>query len=293
MAKAHDKIVFESACEVELMAFNARCLRTDIEETIDIMANSILHPKLSDEDIQEALESLSLSIEDQYTNPAGSGVLWDLTLRSCFGDQGMGNPTLYLNPKANKTTLMKYIKKYLRPERMTIVGIGVEHEYLVNLVKKYFVFDETTVTEPIIRKQTRWIGGDARMEFLEQPYEINRQNLPPLTSVTLAFQGFSVYDPDIYAIHVLETLLGGGASFSAGGPGKGILTKINKEYLSRFDFYSMHCQHQSFSDIGIFGITASAHHSEAPNMLEPLAHLVNYEIIINLSIVFKYVNKCF
>jgi mitochondrial-processing peptidase subunit alpha len=37
----------------------------------------------------------------------------------------------------------------------------------------------------------------------------------------------------VYAVAVLQTLLGGGGSFSAGGPGKGMYARYYTEVLNR------------------------------------------------------------
>ena len=44
----------------------------------------------------------------------------------------------------------------------------------------------------------------------------------PLTQVALGFRSVSWLAPELYAMAVLQTLLGGGTSFSVGGPGKGM-----------------------------------------------------------------------
>jgi mitochondrial-processing peptidase subunit alpha len=43
-------------------------------------------------------------------------------------------------------------------------------------------------------------------------------------------------DKDIYAINVLQVMLGGGDSFSAGGPGKGIYSRLYATVLGIFFF---------------------------------------------------------
>jgi len=42
----------------------------------------------------------------------------------------------------------------------------------------------------------------------------------PLLNMSIAFEGVSVGDPDLFAIATLNMMMGGGGSFSVGGPGK-------------------------------------------------------------------------
>lgn len=54
---------------------------------------------------------------------------------------------------------------------------------------------------------------------------------PNLAHLVLGFQGSSVSDPDFVPFCVLQSLLGGGGSFSAGGPGKGMYTRLYVDVL--------------------------------------------------------------
>jgi len=42
---------------------------------------------------------------------------------------------------------------------------------------------------------------------------------------------------DFVPFCVLQTLMGGGGSFSAGGPGKGMFSKLYTDVLNKFDFF--------------------------------------------------------
>ena len=52
-------------------------------------------------------------------------------------------------------------------------------------------------------------------------------NHPRLSHIHLAFEALPISSPDIYALATLQTLLGGGGSFSAGGPGKGMYSRLD------------------------------------------------------------------
>lgn len=67
--------------------------------------------------------------------------------------------------------------------------------------------------------------------------------------------------------------MGGGDSFSAGGPGKGLSSIIHTKYLTQFDFFSMKCEHKALYDAGMFTLSASATHDKAEELLHPLVHL--------------------
>jgi mitochondrial-processing peptidase subunit alpha len=193
--------------------------------------------------------------------------------QTCFGDQNLGRSSLYVPNEIKESDLLKYIKKYVNPSRCVIVGVNVDYDLFPKLAEKYFNNFNNSQNEIFLNSNSNWIGGEQRFKFLEPPSEVMKQNIPPLTSVNLSFQGFSLSDKDIYAAHVLETLIGGGDSFSAGGPGKGLHSVIHSRYLCRYDFYSMKCEHKAFTDNGVFQISASTRHEIAYQLIHPIAHL--------------------
>ncbi|KDQ20455.1 hypothetical protein BOTBODRAFT_50557 [Botryobasidium botryosum FD-172 SS1] len=89
--------------------------------------------------------------------------------------------------------------------------------------------------------------------------------------VYVAFEGMSIHDEDIYALATMQVLLGGGGSFSAGGPGKGMYSRLYTHVLNhqpRID----HCAsfHHIYNDSSLFGLFASAHPSMSTSSILPI-----------------------
>ena len=57
--------------------------------------------------------------------------------------------------------------------------------------------------------------------------------MPELAHCVLGLQSCSHQDPDFIAFCVLNMMMGGGGSFSAGGPGKGMYTRLYLNVLNR------------------------------------------------------------
>lgn len=57
--------------------------------------------------------------------------------------------------------------------------------------------------------------------------------LPLLCHVMIGLEGYSHQDKDFIAMCVLNMMMGGGGSFSAGGPGKGMYTRLYTNVLNR------------------------------------------------------------
>lgn len=93
--------------------------------------------------------------------------------------------------------------------------------------------------------------------------------LPRLSHIHLAFEALPISNPDIYALATLQTLLGGGGSFSAGGPGKGMYSRLYTNVLNQHGWVeSCMAFNHSYTDSGIFGISASCSPTRTAQMLE-------------------------
>ncbi|KAL1862354.1 Mitochondrial-processing peptidase subunit alpha [Paecilomyces lecythidis] len=93
--------------------------------------------------------------------------------------------------------------------------------------------------------------------------------LPRLSHIHLAFEALPISSPDIYALATLQTLLGGGGSFSAGGPGKGMYSRLYTNVLNQHGWVeSCIAFNHSYTDSGLFGISASCSPTRTAQMLE-------------------------
>ena len=96
--------------------------------------------------------------------------------------------------------------------------------------------------------------------LLSLPAPTTPQSLqnPALTHLHIAFEALPITHDDIYALATLQTLLGGGGSFSAGGPGKGMYSRLYTHVLNQHGWIeSAVAFNNSYTDSGVFGIAAS------------------------------------
>ena len=94
-------------------------------------------------------------------------------------------------------------------------------------------------------------------------------SLPRLSHIHLAFEALPISSDDIYALATLQTLLGGGGSFSAGGPGKGMYSRLYTNVLNQHGWVeSCVAFNHSYTDSGLFGIAASCSPAKLSQMLE-------------------------
>lgn len=94
----------------------------------------------------------------------------------------------------------------------------------------------------------RYTGGSGRIESEDA-----------MSHVSIAFEGYPWDSKEIVPQCVLHTLMGGGGSFSSGGPGKGLFTRLYSDVLHRYHWlYSMAAVNHVYPDTSLFGIEGSA-----------------------------------
>lgn len=130
---------------------------------------------------------------------------------------------------------------------------------------------DTTLTtsafpEPSFNTPSHYTGGFLSLPHLPPP---PNPALPRLSHINIAFETPGIGSEDIYALATLQTLLGGGGSFSAGGPGKGMYSRLYTNVLNQYGWVeSCTAFNHSYSDSGLFGISASCEPRSVGSMLD-------------------------
>lgn len=179
---------------------------------------------------------------------------------------GLGN-SLYMSEHAladvTPAKLRKFHAKFLTADRMTIGAVGVEHDSFVALAEEMFGSIHTASDEvkaSIPNTQTAYVAGNLRLH--DQEHAEN-------TTVSLAWNAPSLLSQHLAATNVLQTLLGGGASFSSGGPGKGMYSRLYRNILQSYDFVqSVDSYYTNYTDAGLFGVVGTVPAGSAGDFAE-------------------------
>ncbi|KAM7202267.1 mitochondrial-processing peptidase subunit alpha [Naviculisporaceae sp. PSN 640] len=124
----------------------------------------------------------------------------------------------------------------------------------------------TPITAEDLKRPSHYTGGFLTLPPLPVPLN---PNLPNFSHIQLVFEGLPIKSDDMYALATLQTLLGGGGSFSAGGPGKGMYSRLYTNVLNQYAWVeSAVAFNQSYTDSGLFGISASCVPGRTPHMLQ-------------------------
>lgn len=106
----------------------------------------------------------------------------------------------------------------------------------------------------------------------------------PLCNLSIALKAPQSDSKSHIPLAVLQMLLGGGGSFSAGGPGKGMYSRLYTQLLNRYHWL----EHARAFTIdyqvgGLFGINASCHPSYAPNMVKVVLEYLSTKAVNALT----------
>ncbi|KAJ3296556.1 Mitochondrial-processing peptidase subunit alpha [Rhizoclosmatium sp. JEL0117] len=182
----------------------------------------------------------------------------------CSPTSTLGNPLFCDDPsRISSKTLKQFHKTWFTPDRILVAGVGMPHEQLVELAQKEFGHLPPATPEIIADQKAsldvpvQYKGGIALVDTTGQPISPNPDDRL-LTHVYIGFEAPGMLDPDVYSMATLASLLGGGGSFSAGGPGKGMYTRLYTEVLNRYHWVeSCNTLSYSYQPTSLFGLTAS------------------------------------
>ena len=195
-----------------------------------------------------------LSADIQNTIKNGSFAVQDVLHTVAFQGETLGAPLMCNHHSAetmNGDVIAKFKAGNFSPSRLVVSAVGVEHARMVEYVEEHL--GDLAKGSPAPIAPATYAGGDMRV-----PGEAGQVH------VAIGLRGVDCSDKDVVASAVLQSLLGGGDQFSAGGPGKGLTSRIFRNVLSNPVVLSATSFNVSYQDAGLFGMQATCNAHDAP-----------------------------
>lgn len=196
----------------------------------------------------------------------------DLALSDAAHQAAWGGETLGISQTRSKAAveslhadvLHEYTQAFSAPNRMIVGAVGVPHAEFVELVGEHF--GHRTVGDSsinLVDQPAVYQGGDVRMHDAADD---------GLAHLMLSLEHPKWSDADLPAACVISSYLGGGGSFSTGGPGKGMCSRLFTRLLNNYGWIE-HAQATSalYKDGGLFSIYASSPHQAVGELGKALA----------------------
>lgn len=217
-----------------------------LESITRVLSEVVLRPQLPDSEVDLARQSVQFEMESLNMRPEQEPLLMDMIHAAAYRDNTLGLPKLCAGENATKidrNVLLSYLRDHHTASRMVVAGVGVDHDEFVRHVEKYFTVNSATWDREqgefgpgeVDTSIAQYTGGSVTEECEIPIYAA--AGLPELAHVVIGLEGCSHQDPDFIAACVLNIMMGGGGSFSAGGPGKGMYTRLYTNVLNRLVFF--------------------------------------------------------
>jgi mitochondrial-processing peptidase subunit alpha len=261
-------------------------LRPNVAHAVRLLADVTLRPLFVEHEFNEAKQAIRFAASAPELHLPPELLLAEALQSAAYGaDSQLGRS--YLCPPEMLDVLTPQIAfKYWQtnfvqnPAGLVLGGAGVPHQELVALAQEHFghlVQNEALANRSV---PSVYKGGESHvtLPMPEQGSDGAKEELSVvsteqrLTRVALALEVGGWHSPDLVAVCVLQTLLGGGSSFSAGGPGKGMYSRLYRQVLNMYRWAESTEAFTAFhNESGLLGIAGSAPAEHVPQMMHVLA----------------------
>ncbi|KAL7693969.1 putative metalloenzyme, LuxS/M16 peptidase [Plasmopara halstedii] len=260
-----------SSCGREQIIYTIDLLRDNVEKGLVLLADAILNVNLVPEELEGIKAIMRIQTEDLLDN--APAMLQEFIHAAAYGpDTSLGRPLQCPLDKIDALTVDKVKKfrdEHFVAQKMVLAGSGVDHTRLVESAEKLFAnvriapagTKMATPSSPETLEPVIYTGG---------LYPLSKPD-SEFSYAALAFPTGGWHHEDLVPICVLHTLLGGGDSFSAGGPGKGMYSRLYTSVLNRFYWvesaFAFSSIHADVSLLGIYGACLPSHTSNLVALL--------------------------
>ncbi|EPS62572.1 mitochondrial processing peptidase, partial [Genlisea aurea] len=233
-------------------------LKTYVPQMVELLVDCVRNPAFLDWEVSEQIHKMSAEISEFTKNPQ------HLLLEAIHATGYSGpyaNSLLALESAVgslNSTVLEEFVNEHYTAPRMVLAASGIDHEKLLEYAEPLLA-DLPKVASPVEPKPV-YTGGDFR-----------RPGDSGLTHFALAFElpGGWIKEKDALVLTVLQILMGGGGSFSAGGPGKGMYSRLYLRVLNEYpQIQSFSAFNSIYNHTGLFGIQATTGSDFATNAID-------------------------
>ncbi|KAG0681302.1 Mitochondrial-processing peptidase subunit alpha [Pichia californica] len=261
----------------EAMLYQASVFNHDVEKMFGLLSETVLKPNLLNDEINEQLISAEYELNEIWLQ--SDLILPELFQQVAYNNSNLGCPLLCPADKLrsiNRDELLRYRDIFYRPENLVIAFSGVGETQVNELIEKYIPESSTVSSEKLIKEPALYTGGEFSLpvpEGLEYRGE-------EFHHIYVGFEGVDISSEDVYKLAVLQMLIGGGGSFSAGGPGKGMYSRAYTRVLNQYGFVES-CKSfiHNFTDSGLFGLSLAC----VPQANRVMSELIGYELNLLMS----------
>eukprot|EP00197_Chlamydomonas_leiostraca_P004553 CAMPEP_0202861894 /NCGR_PEP_ID=MMETSP1391-20130828/3130_1 /ASSEMBLY_ACC=CAM_ASM_000867 /TAXON_ID=1034604 /ORGANISM="Chlamydomonas leiostraca, Strain SAG 11-49" /LENGTH=548 /DNA_ID=CAMNT_0049541343 /DNA_START=16 /DNA_END=1662 /DNA_ORIENTATION=- len=242
----------------EQMSYTVDCLKTGVPAALEVLCDAVLCPAFTPAEVEEQRGRLGALISGK---DVALTLLNELLVRGAY-EGALGHP-LIPTPEGlaalSADKLHAFVASHYTGHRVVLAAAGVDHKQLVELATP--MLEQLPAGEgPVIAEpSSRYSGACVAM-----PGSFPQANL----LLAFEYRGGWRDVQGAVAMTVLTYLLGGGNSFSSGGPGKGMHSRLYTRVLNQYHWvHSCAAFNSTFNGTGLVGIQSSCEPHHAVDML--------------------------
>jgi processing peptidase subunit alpha len=252
------------AASREHMIYSADMLQQYTPEVFGTIADVIQRNYFDPLEVQDTARAYCKNNEDRAKT--ADIIVMESIHAAAYANNTLGNP-LYAPtqnlPLYHSESLQNHAAYYFTPKKMVVAGVGVDHKEMVDLTNE--LFNDLGPDHDVPKEAATYTGGEVRM---------HAEPADGLVHFALAFETASWHDADLVPMCVLQMMMGGGGAFSAGGPGKGMYSRLYENVLNQHAWVETASSFNSiFSDSSLSGFYGMC----APNDAGALAEVLVVE----------------
>eukprot|EP00931_Biecheleriopsis_adriatica_P078249 TRINITY_DN51701_c0_g1_i1.p1 TRINITY_DN51701_c0_g1~~TRINITY_DN51701_c0_g1_i1.p1 ORF type:complete len:547 (-),score=99.17 TRINITY_DN51701_c0_g1_i1:52-1692(-) len=271
--KTLEQLGAAASCRVgrEDILYQMDVLREYVPVALPLMLANVTCPTISPEEVAEAQAHIPELQQNLEENP--ESLVVELLHIAAYRGNTLGHP-LYAEekdlPLFTADNIRAFLQRECTPDRLILVGVNVDFDELCKWTARSFAehmpLGQIAQKQPMGRPMEGavYTGGELRVE---------RPN--PLCHLMLGWEVEGGWNGQwLAAVTVLQMFLGGGGSFSTGGPGKGMHTRLYTEVLNRHHWVES-CQASTvmYVDSGLFTVYATVVPQHAGDFITVLARI--------------------
>lgn len=232
----------------EHTCYYAKVLDTHADLAMDMLSDMLLSSKFDEEDINRERGVVLEEVKMYEDSP--DELVHDIHLSRVWQGNALGRNILGDTESINgfdRKLVMEYYQQFYTPDNMVVAAAGnITHEALAELVQKYFgAFSgkkqKAATVQPVLRPMRTVQNKETEQVHL------------CIGTISVPY-----HSPDIYTLHILNNILGGGISSR-------LFQSVREE---RGLAYSIYSYQSNYSDAGLFNVYAGTRPANAKQVTE-------------------------
>ncbi|KAJ0964748.1 hypothetical protein J5N97_025886 [Dioscorea zingiberensis] len=248
----------------EQMGYTYDALKTYMPEMVEVLIDCVRNPAFLDWEVNEQVASEGEGRDRTANNP--QGLLLE-ALHSAGYSGALANPLIAPESainRLNSSILEEFIAENYTASRIVLAASGVDHDELVSIAEP--LLSDLPKVARIDEPKSVYTGAVA--------FEVPGGWREEKDAMTLTVLQNGAHN----FIFMPQMLMGGGGSFSAGGPGKGMYSRLYRRVLNEFQqIESFSAFNSVYNNTGIFGIHATTVELDRAKASTKSAVLMNLE----------------